>query len=253
MPTSSSYTNVSASNPAVALTSGIVQRGDGISGDFNFDLGPNTAFSAAAMTTKITGSPVSCVAQLQGSMDGQTWTVLATSTSTTGETQFSTVTAQFNVLRVSISTTSGGTNPTIALHLTAFVSAPAGTGTSTNPTRTTDTVLAASVAGAGSTSAAPTAGTSITTATAGSSGMYKVQFAGGFGATAESTTLDNIGVKINTTFKTAIPLANLANTMSQPYTVYYNLVAADQVSVYVINNASAGAIYKGYISITQVG
>lgn len=253
MPTSATYTNVSASNVAVALTTGVVQRGDGISGDFNFDLGPGTAFSSAAMTTTVTGSPVSVVAQLQGSMDGVNWTVLATSTSTTGDTQFSNLTAQFNVLRVNISATSGGTNPKIALALTAFSAATAGGGTSTNPTRTTDTVLAPSVAGAGSTAAAPTAGTSITTATAVNAGTYKIQFAGGFGATAESTQLDNIGVKINATFKTAIPLANLANTMSQPYTVWYTLAASDQVSVYVINNGSAGSIYKGFISITQVG
>lgn len=110
-----------------------------------------------------------------------------------------------------------------------------------------------SVAGAGSTAATPTAGTSITTATAVATGIYKVDFAGGFGATAETTQLDNIGIKINTTFQTAIPLANVVNTMSQPYSVYLSLAAADQVSVYVINNASTGSIYKGFISITQVG
>lgn len=109
-----------------------------------------------------------------------------------------------------------------------------------------------SLAGAGSTGAAPTGGTSITTATAANTGTYLVQFAGGFGATAESTALDNIGLKIGATFFTAIPLANLANTMSQPYTIYLKLNATQQVSVYVINNASAGSIYKGYISITQV-
>jgi len=253
MPTSNVYTNVSAGNPAVPLTSGVIQRGDGISGPFVFDLGPGTAFSAAAMTTVVTGSPVSCVVQLQGSMDGTNWTVLATSTSTTGDTQFNNLTAQFNVLRANVSTTSGGTNPTIAVSLTGFANSNSGFGTSSNPIRTTDTVLAQSVAGAGSTAAAPTAGTSITTATAVNTGMYKIQFAGGFGATAESTQLDNIGVKINATFKTAIPLANVANTMSQPYTVYYSLSASDQVSVYVINNGSAGSIYKGFISITQVG
>jgi len=121
------------------------------------------------------------------------------------------------------------------------------------PTQVTIRPIDKSVAGAGSTAAAPTAGTSITTATAAGAGIYQVQFAGGFGATAESTQLDNIGIKINTTFQTAIPLANIANTMSQPYKIYFNLAAGDQVSVYVINNASAGAIYKGFISITQVG
>lgn len=253
MPTSAVYTNVSASNPPVALVTGVIQRGDGITGDWNFDLGPGTAFSSAAMTTTVKGSPVSCVAQLQGSMDGVNWTVLATSTSTTGDTQFNNQTAQFNVLRVNISVTSGGTSPTIAVHLAAFASATAGSGTSSNPTRTTDTALGSSIAGAGSTSAAPTAGTSITTATAPNTGMYKVQFVGGFGATPEGTTLDNIGLKVNTTFKTAIPVSNTANFISQPYTNWYSLSATDQVSVYVINNASAGAIYKGYVSITQVG
>lgn len=121
------------------------------------------------------------------------------------------------------------------------------------PTQVTTRPIDVSVAGAGSTAATPTAGTSITTATALGAGIYMVQFAGGFGATAESTQLDNIGIKVNATFKTAIPLANLANTMSQPYKIFLSLAGADQVSVYVINNGSAGSIYKGFISITQVG
>ena len=121
------------------------------------------------------------------------------------------------------------------------------------PAQVTVRPINKSIAGAGSTTAAPTAGTSITTATAVGAGIYLVQFAGGFGATAESTQLDNIGIKIGAAFQTAIPLANLANTMSQPYKVFFNLADGDMVSVYVINNASAGAIYKGFISITQVG
>lgn len=244
--------NPSAINPAVSLTTGHVPRGDGFgTGDFVFDLGP-TSYSQAAMTTVFTGTPATVTVQLQGSMDGFNWTTIATSTNTSGETVYSTGTVQFNALRVNISATTGGSSPTIQVGLTAFANAASSSGTSANPTRVTSTVLAASVAGAGSTAAAPTGGTSITTATAGATGIYLVEFAGGFGATAESTQLDNIGIKINATFKTAIPLANLANTMSQPYTIYLSLTAADQVSVYVINNGSAGSIYKGFISITQV-
>lgn len=252
--------NPSASNPPVSLVTGIVPNGNGLSGPFLLGLG-NTAYTEAAMTTVVTGAPASCSIQLQGSMDGTNWVTLATSTSTTGDTiqVAAGATAQFNALRANVSAVSGGTSPTIAIVLSAFASLQGsvvvvqGAGNANSPWRVTATVLAPSVAGAGSTAAAPTAGTSITTATAGATGTYLVEFAGGFGATAENTQLDNIGVKVNATFKTAIPLANVANTMSQPYIIYLSLTAADQVSVYVINNGSAGSIYKGFISITQVG
>lgn len=111
----------------------------------------------------------------------------------------------------------------------------------------------ASVEGVGTTSAAPTGGTSIVICTAANTGRYNLEFSGGFGATAEATQLDNIAVKVNGVFYTSVPLANLANTMSAKYNAYgIALTAGQQVTLYVFNNGSAGSIYKGFLSITQV-
>jgi len=111
----------------------------------------------------------------------------------------------------------------------------------------------ASIEGTGTTSAAPTGGTSIVICTAPNTGRYNLEFSGGFGATAETTQLDNIAVKVNGVFYTSVPLANLANTMSAKYDAYgIALTAGQQVTLYVFNNGSAGSIYKGFLSITQV-
>lgn len=131
MASAASYTtfvNPTATNLPVALTTGVVQDGTGIGGPFVLDLYSN-AYTSAAMVTKVTGSPVSVVAQLQGSLDGVNWTVIATSTSTTGDTQLVAASSTiFSMLRVNISATSGGTNPTIAVSLAAFTT-PAGSTT----------------------------------------------------------------------------------------------------------------------------
>lgn len=254
--------NLTFTTGVVALVVGVLNPPN--SAQTVWDAGVGMTY--ASMTTVVTGSPASFTILLEGTYDGNTWTTLATTTAVSGETQYATGLVPFTNLRARCTAVNGGSSPTVSVYATAspvpFTNTGGGTAPGTTviqgvggnktPWSVASTSLAPSVAGAGSTGAAPTAGTSITTATAGATGTYLVEFAGGFGATAESTQLDNIGIKINTTFKTAIPLANLANTMSQPYIVYFNLTAADQVSVYVINNGSAGSIYKGFISITQV-
>ncbi len=123
---STTLANPSATNPAVALATGVIQNGNGLSGPFVLDLGPS-AYISAVMTTVITGAPASCTIQLQGTIDGVNWTTIATSTSTTGDTQFSSGGVQFNALQVNVSAVSGGTNPTIAVEISALSGGPVGT------------------------------------------------------------------------------------------------------------------------------
>lgn len=207
----------------------------------------------ASMTTVVTGSPVSFTILLEGTYDGVNWSTIATATNVAGETQYGTGLVPFTNLRARCTAVSGGSSPTVNVVATASQQPFQNTGGGTSPTPVTRVApVGASNAGAGTTAATPTAGTSITTATAPNAGTYLASVAGGFGSTAETTQLDNIGVKVNTTFKTAIPLANQANTMSARYDVYFVLNASDAVSVYVINNGSTGSIYKGFIALTQV-
>lgn len=77
--------------------------------------------TVSSLTTLITGAPASCTIVLEGAMDGATWTTLATSTSTTGDTQFSNG-VPFNVLRARVSAVSGGTAPKIAVNLACYTS-----------------------------------------------------------------------------------------------------------------------------------
>lgn len=155
--------NPTISNPPVTLATGVVPRGDGFgqaTDPFIFDLGQQ-AFTASAMTTVITGAPASCTIQLQASSDGSTWTTIATSTSTSGDTQFANSGSQYTSLRVNVSAVSGGTSPTIRVVLSAFVTA-AGvaqvvTGTvSTNPATVTAANILSGSATASNTASAQT-------------------------------------------------------------------------------------------------
>lgn len=134
--------NPTLNNPAVTLANGVMPRGDGFgqaTDAFLFDMG-QVAFSDAEMTTVITGAPATCTIALQGTIDGNNWTTLATSTSTTGDTQRQStqsnpVTFQFTALRVNVSNVTGGTSPKIQVALTAFAGSAGGqvvTGTVTS-------------------------------------------------------------------------------------------------------------------------
>lgn len=123
--------NPSFTNPPVTpVNNSVLTRGDGLGAStdgFVMDLGTDTAYAVAAITTKITGAP-SISVSLQGTMDGSTWTTLTTSTSNTGDTNFTATNAnvQFSALRVFINSTSGGTAPTIAVAVTAFTAPQTG-------------------------------------------------------------------------------------------------------------------------------
>lgn len=117
--------NPSFSNPPITpVNNSVVFRGDGIGAatdPFVMDVGTDTAYAVAAITTKVTGAPAISVS-LQGSMDGSTWNTLTTSTSNTGETLYTPTNAitQFSTLRVFVNSTSGGTAPTLAVWVTCF-------------------------------------------------------------------------------------------------------------------------------------
>lgn len=121
--------NPSDLNPAVNLAVGVVPRADGFGNATDpwiLEFGA-TAFCRAALTTVVTGGPATLTVLLEGSMDGQNWFTVATSTSLTGDTQFAptnfnTPTVQFGALRVRVSVLTGGASPKIALAVTAFAS-----------------------------------------------------------------------------------------------------------------------------------
>lgn len=233
----------------VSLVQGILNPPN--SPQTNWDCGVSYTF--ASITTVITGSPASFTITLEGTMDGSNWTTLATTTNTAGETVYSTGLIPFTNLRAHCTAVSGGTSPTVSVVAVAYQNPPQSTGGGTTPATVTRTApVAASSVGGGTTTAAPTGGTSIVTTTAGNAGTYLVEFTGGFGGVAEATQLDNIAIKVNSTFKTIIPLANVANTQTVPLHAYFVLAAGDTVTAYVVNNASANSIYKAYVCITQL-
>lgn len=90
-------------------------------------------FSHASAKFTFPSAPGTISVNLEGSMDGSNWDVLATSTSTSTNTVTSAGT-QFRLLRVNVTATTGGASPTI----TAIVAAqPQAFGGATSPTTTT--------------------------------------------------------------------------------------------------------------------
>lgn len=69
-------------------------------------------FSVASMQLVYPSAPASVSVNLEGSLDGVNWTVLATSTATTTNSVQSTG-VQFRLLRANVTATSGGSSPTI--------------------------------------------------------------------------------------------------------------------------------------------
>jgi len=103
------------------------------------------------------------------------------------------------------------------------------------------------------TATAPTAGTAIVTVTIPSTGYYRCDVIVGFGATAESTAIDNFKFENNggTVGTGACPVANVANTQST-YTFYAEGVGGNNFTVNAVSNASAGSVYKATIMITRM-
>lgn len=78
----------------------------------------------AAITTAIAGTPTSFTIVLEGTYDGATWSTLATTTNTSGETLFVTALTPFTNLRARCTAVSGGSSPTVNVYATAFQTAP---------------------------------------------------------------------------------------------------------------------------------
>lgn len=101
---------------------------------------------------------------------------------------------------------------------------------------------------------APGAGASVVNLNAAETGYYKVDVTVGFGATAESTALDNFQFLVNgaTNGNGMIPASNVANWMSQTFTFYASIAAGQNFSVNAIAAASASSVYKASIMATRI-
>lgn len=221
------------------------------------------AMNYAEVTTIVTGSPASFTILLEGSLDGQTWTTLVTLNSTSGETQWSTGSAQFLSLRARCTAVSGGTSPTVNVYVTTSQTpfqissggtAPASRVTIVGAVDTTQVVNRyASVSATGTTTAAPAAGATIASVNV-FDFYYKVDVEVGFGGTAEATTADNFVLKAGSTTLYTIPAYNLANTAGNIRTFYVNPGSTTTLTVNVGGTGgSAGSIYKATVTATRLG
>lgn len=221
------------------------------------------AMNYAEVSTIVTGSPASFTILLEGSLDGQTWTTLATLNNTAGEIQWSTGSTQFLSLRARCTAVAGGTAPTVNVYVTTSQTpfqistggtAPASRVTVVGAVDTTQVVNRyASTTASGTTGAAPTAGTAI--ATLGVFDFYyQVDVSVGFGGTAEATTADNFVLKAGATTIGTIACANVANTLGRIQTFYVSPGGTVNLTVNVGGtNGSAGSIYKAMIVATRLG
>lgn len=104
------------------FTTGVVTLAVGVlnppnSANTTWDLG--VGMNYAAMTTVITGAPSVCQIVLEGTYDGNTWTIVATGNSTTGDANILTSgSVFFTNLRARAVTVTGGTNPTVNVFVT---------------------------------------------------------------------------------------------------------------------------------------
>lgn len=221
------------------------------------------AMNYAEVTTVVTGSPTSFTILLEGSLDGQAWTTLATLNNVAGETQWSTGSAQFLALRVRCTAVSGGTSPTVNAYVTTSQTpfqissggtAPASRVTVVGAVDTTQVVNRyASTSANGTTGAAPTAGAAIATLAV-FDFYYRVDVYVGFGGTAEATTADNFVLKSNGVAVATLSAASAANTLSPKYTFFVNPGGSVNLTVNVGGtNGSAGSIYKAMIIATRLG
>lgn len=92
--------------PPVKSLAAVTSTGAGTAVDFRVPA------RTVTIQTVVTGSPASVSCTLQGSNDGATWVTVATSTSTTGDAQYS-VDKPFRFFRANLGTLTGGTAPTV--------------------------------------------------------------------------------------------------------------------------------------------
>lgn len=81
---------------------------------------------------------------------------------------------------------------------------------------------------------------------------YRVEVVVGFGATAESTAIDNFQLKAGGTVIATIPVVNVANTQSQVRTFFVNPGGSVNLTVNAIAAGSAGAVYKASVTATRL-
>jgi len=256
------------------FSTGVVSLATGVLNVFAWNCG--VGMNYASVTTIVTGSPASFTILLEGTLDGQTWTTLATCSNVAGETEYATGAIPFTSLRARCTAVSGGTSPTVNVYavvsqtpiqVTAGGVSPAENVTITNPVDGNGNVKVsqqgavvdaqtsnryASISNSGTTGAAPTAGAAIATLAV-FDFYYEVKVTVGFGATAEVTTVDNFVLKAGATTIATIPAVNAANTQSQVYTFYVNPGGSVNLTVNVgAVNGSAGSIYKATLVATRL-
>lgn len=108
--------------------------------------------------------------------------------------------------------------------------------------------------GIGNSTAAPATNSTLATVTVASAGYYRVRATYGYGATAESTAVDNFKLAINAGTLTNLiaPIAN-ANTLYPPVEFWLPLNAADVVKLMTDGSAgSAGSLYKGFLVVDRM-
>ena len=100
---------------------------------------------------------------------------------------------------------------------------------------------------------APAAGNAVVTLTIPATGYYQCDVYVGFGATAETTAVDNFVFKNNgvTMGNGVLATPNVANSQSK-YTIYIQGVSGNSLSINTSSAGSAGSIYKGTIAITRI-
>lgn len=254
-----SSTTTSVQSNETFTTGGFVSLVTGVLNTSSWNTG--VGMNYAEVTTEVTGSPASFTILLEGSVDGgANWTTIATCSNTAGETQFTTGLIQFTSIRARCTAVSGGTAPTINVVVTTSQTPFQNTGGGTSPSQRVAVVGAVDSSQvvnryqsltAYGTQTAPTAAQAIV-ALGVFDFYYKVDVVVGFGATAESTALDNFRLKINGVAYATIPVANVANTMSQTFTFYVNPGGAVNLVVDAIANASASSVYKATITATRL-
>jgi len=101
------------------------------------------------------------------------------------------------------------------------------------------------------TQTAPGAGTAIATLAV-FDFYYRVEVVVGFGATAESTAINNMQLKAGSNVVATVPVNNVANSQSQTYVFFVNPGGSVNLTVNAISAASASSVYKATVTATRL-
>lgn len=200
----------------------------------------------AEMTTSFPSAPGTVTILLEGTYDGSTWTTLATTTNTGGETVYSNGLTPFGNLRARCTVVTGGSSPTVNVFATASQNMLAQTSGGTIPSQT--------VAQGGGTlnepgwhvaegafnpttnftaQAGPVTGTVADFQTARQSALFQVSVAG----TPTGGTITFFGSIDNTTF---VPLTTASVFAGTAGTITAGVLNAQNTTNCLINPAAAG-------------